>query len=451
MKGFRLVVVAVVLSAAIAGVQTQETFNKQEFAARRAKLLDQIGDGIAVVIGGDEPGAAPVKFRQLPTFYYLTGIEEPNAVAIFNGVTRRTYIFAPKKSENEIRFEGPGILDTQNSRDFYGVTDVLPLDQLTAMLALPLPPDAKRLYLQMNLEDNLQQSRFEVKAGEVRRTAHPLYRNVSAMRMMLDNVRRQVPQLQVADLGPIMDKLRWIKSPYEIERMRKAGSIGAESVKEAIKGTHAGQYEYEVEATARYITTKAGAGMGFTPIVASGPNTMAMHYEANTRRMQAGDVVLLDVGADYDYYVSDVTRTWPVGGRFSAEQEKMYACILAARNAIIGMMKPGVTIQQMKNTALQIYKRHGFEREFEESGRYVGHYVGMSVHDVSPGPDAPLQAGTTYNVEPMLTLEVSKIHMRLEDSVLVTERGAENLTKDAPAELEEIYALIRQKGLAQAP
>jgi Xaa-Pro aminopeptidase len=159
--------------------------------------------------------------------------------------------------------------------------------------------------------------------------------------------------------------------------------------------------------------------------------------------------VLLDYGADYDYYTSDITRTWPVSGRFTAEQEEMYRCVLEASKAIIGTLKPGVTIKQMKEAALPAYKRHGFEKEYEEGGRYVGHYVGMSVHDVSPGADVPLQAGVTFNVEPMLTLKDKKIHMRLEDSVLITQNGSENLTKDVAAETDEIYSLIRQKRIGQ--
>ena len=345
----------------------ESAFNKAEFTARRAKLFEQISDGVAVVFAAEEPGAAPVKFRQSPDFYYLTGVEEPNAVAVFTGANKKTFIFANKKTKREIQFEGPGLLDSDNAKARYGVDDILPLEQ--------------------------------------------------------------------------------IKSSYEIERMRKAAAIGVESVKEAIKGTHPGQYEYEVEARARYFTTKSGAGMAFTPIVASGPNTTALHYEQNNRKTEAGDVMLIDFGADYDYYVSDITRTWPVSGKFTPEEEKMYACVLDASDTVIAMMKPGVTLKNMQDVAYAIYKKHGFEKEFEEDGRYIGHYVGLSVHDVSPGLDVPLQAGATFNVEPLLTIESKKIHMRLEDSVLVTATGAENLTAGAPRKLNEIYALIKEKGL----
>jgi Xaa-Pro aminopeptidase len=164
--------------------------------------------------------------------------------------------------------------------------------------------------------------------------------------------------------------------------------------------------------------------------------------------MESGDVVLMDYGADFDYYTSDITRTWPVSGAFTPEQEKMYRCVLEARDAIIAAMKPGVSIAQLQGAAEEVYKRHGFQRQFLELDRYVGHPVGLSVHDVGGGnPAEVLRAGVVFNVEPLLEFRDRKIHMRLEDTVLVTETGAENLTASVPADLDPLYALIKQKGI----
>jgi Xaa-Pro aminopeptidase len=236
-----------------------------------------------------------------------------------------------------------------------------------------------------------------------------------------------LPHLAFHALNPLLDEMRWIKSPYEIELIRKSSEIGAEGVKEAMKGTRPGMYEYEIEAAARFVYTKRGArGDAFRPIVASGPNTMILHYSANNRQMMDGDVVYMDYGADYEYYTSDITRTWPVSGRFTSEQEKMYLCILEARDAIIAAMKPGVTIKQLQDAAEVVYKKHGFLKEFQAVGRYTGHTIGISVHDVSPADrDRPLEAG-----------------------VLVTPTGAVNMTAGVPAALDEVYALIRQRALS---
>jgi Xaa-Pro aminopeptidase len=250
----------------------------------------------------------------------------------------------------------------------------------------------------------------------------------------------------------MLDELRWVKTPYEIERLRQAGRVGAAAVTEAIKGTHPGMYEYEIAAAAQYVNTRLGArGDAFPPIVPSGPLTPIVHYMDNSRRMQAGELVYMDYGSDWQYYTSDITRTWPVSGRFSAEQEKMYRCVLAARNAIIGAMRPGVTIDSLQNVAATVYASHGYANEFEATGRYVGHFVGISVHDVGSGFGAlahkPFVAGTVFNVEPVLEFPDKKIHLRLEDTVLITDQGAENLTAGVPAEIEPLYALVRQRGV----
>jgi len=452
MKLFRPILACALLFAL--GVPTafsQEKFNKEEFARRRAALYEQIPDGIAVVYG-EEEGPAPVKFRQAPDFYYLTGIEDPGAIAVFNGMTKKWTVFAYPRSPQKIAFEGPGLLEMKGAKETYGIDNIAPLDQLTISLMFG-GAQAKHLYLPL-AEDSLQYARGEMLAMEARYLDHPLYHTESNTRIANKRISELNPQVAVANLNPILNKMRSVKSPYEIERMRQAGRIGAESVKEAIKGTKPGMYEYQLEAAARFVTFNQNAGVAYTPIVASGPNALAAHYETNNRQMQAGDLVLMDYGSDYDYYVSDITRTWPVSGKFSPEQEKMYACVLEASKTIIAAMKPGVTIKQLKDAAGEVYKKYGFEKEWLTwgGGKYIGHFVGMSVHDVNtgvPGQDLALEAGNTFNVEPILEIPEKQIHIRLEDSVLVTPTGAENLTKDVPAELNEIYALIRQKGMNQ--
>jgi Xaa-Pro aminopeptidase len=185
--------------------------------------------------------------------------------------------------------------------------------------------------------------------------------------------------------------------------------------------------------------------------VPSGPLAPIVHYMDNTRQMQAGELVYMDYGSDWQYYTSDITRTWPVSGRFTAEQEKMYRCVLEARNAIIGAMKPGATITSLQDVAAAVYAKYGYGKEFEATGRYIGHFVGIAVHDVIDisGGSArkPFVAGTVFNVEPILEFPERKIHIRLEDTVIVTDSGAENVTVDVPAEIEPLYALIRQRGV----
>ena len=444
----RLVISFIVLVTLGGSTFAQRAFNKDEFVARRTKLFEKIGDGMAIVFGA-KGQHYPVKFRQSPDFYYLTGIEEPGAVLVMLGASKRTFVFAPRRTEPQIRADGPGIWQVDKREEVYGLTRLQPIDEFLSMVAV-LGARTKKLYMLSGSQGNAQNRREELDYYELLETSQSALGSMPESKVAIAAIKQLVPHLEWQSLNPLLDEMRWVKSPYEIELIRKSSEIGAEGVKEAMKGTRSGMYEYELEAVARYVYTKRGArGDAFRPIVASGPNTMILHYSANNRQMMDGEVVYMDYGADYEYYNSDITRTWPVSGRFTAEQEKMYRCILEARDAVIVAMKPGVTIKQLQDVAGVVYKKHGFEKEFLESGRYIGHTIGISTHDVEPlDRDRPLVAGVVFNVEPFLEMADRKIHMRLEDTVLVTPTGAINMTAGVPAGLEEVYALVRQKALS---
>ena len=443
-----LFITPIILLTLAVSTFAQQPFNKNEFAERRAKLFEKISDGVAVVFAAKRQHY-PVKFRQSPDFYYLTGIEEPGAVLVMSGPTKSTVLFVPKRSEPEIRADGPGIWQVEKREEVYGITRVQPIEEFLPMFAFT-GSRAKKLYMLTGSGGNVQNAREELDFYEALEASQSIFGGVTEAKKAITVIQQTVPQLTFQPLNPILDEMRWIKTPYEIELIKKSSEIGAEGVKEAMKGTRAGMYEYELEAAARFVYTKRGArGDAFRPIVASGPNTMILHYSANNRQMQDGEVVYMDYGADYEYYTSDITRTWPISGRFTPEQEKMYRCILEARDAIIAAMKPGVTITQLQDVAEAVYKKHGFGKQFLALRRYIGHTIGISVHDVDP-PDRnrPLVAGVVFNVEPLLEIPEKKIHMRLEDTVLITPTGALNMTAGVPAGLDEVYALIRERSLS---
>lgn len=432
--------VLIVLPLAASG---QQSFDKGEFAARRARLIEKIGDGTAVIFG-NESHLFSVRFRQSPDFYYLTGIEEPNSVLIINGARKLSAVFVPKRSPQKIASEGAGLREMEKPADVYGLP-VLPMENFYTIFP-HVVGNSKKLYVQLSPPDDLQFARFEVAEEDNELMQNPLFGRVSETKRKIELIHKWQPQMEVLDVSPFLDELRWVKTPYEIERLRKAGQIGAEGVREAIKGTKPGMFEYELEAVARFVFVSRGArGDAFLPIVASGANTIIPHYVANNRRMNQGDVVYMDYGVDFDYYVSDITRTWAVSGKFTAEQEKMYRCILEARNTIIAMMKPGITIKEMQDAAEPVYQRYGFLEEYKKSGRYVGHFVGISVHDPGnlSGDLKPFVAGVVFNVEPLIQNDEKKIHLRIEDTVLITPKGAENLTAGVPAEIEKISVLTR--------
>ncbi len=419
-------------------------FDAREYKNRRDSVRSRMGEGIGIVFAGI-PNDASINFRQAPDFYYLTGIEEPYGILMMTTGSPEAVVFLPKRSDVEIYISGPGLLEDETASDTYGVT-LVSLDQFWTYLN-NFSNSVSKIYLPLTPMDDVESARDEVREEQIKRRMHPLFGTPSHAQAGVNKIKEFCPDKMFADINPILDKLRWVKSRFEIERMRISGRIGAEGVRESMKGTKPGMYEYEFAAVAHYVFMRQGArGDAFPPIVASGPNTHTIHYFRNDRQVQAGDVVLMDYGCDYDYYQCDITRVWPVSGKFTADEEKMYACILEARNEIIKALKPGVTLNQVKDVAHAVYVKHGFAREHLAWGKYIGHPVGISVHDVTPyGNDTPLVAGVVFNVEPVIGNAAKKLHMRLEDTVVITESGAENLTAGVPVELKDVYELIRQK------
>jgi len=423
-----------------------QSFDAKEFKNRRDSVCSQLRDGIGIVFGGI-PNDAAVPFRQAPDFYYLTGIEDPYGILLLSTKTKKAFVFLPKKSATEIYIGGPGLLEDENAGETYGVTFAA-LDEFWPYLSYH-SNSANKIYLPLSPMDNVHEARDEVRESQIKLLTHPLFGANSVPQTSVKKIQEFCSDKTFADINPILDKLRWVKSQYEIGQLRRSGKIGADGVKESMRGTKPGMFEYEFAAVAHYVFMRRGArGDAFPPIVASGPNTYTIHYFRNDRRVEEGDVILMDYGCDYNYYQCDITRVWPASGKFTADEEKMYACILEARSEIIKALKPGATLNQIKDVAHAVYIKHGFAKEHLQWGKYIGHPVGISVHDVTPfDENTPLVAGVVFNVEPVIGNAARKLHMRLEDTVVITASGAENLTADVPVDLKEIYELVKQKGL----
>jgi Xaa-Pro aminopeptidase len=233
-----------------------------------------------------------------------------------------------------------------------------------------------------------------------------------------------------------------IKTAREIEVLKRNGRISAEAIRKAIEITRPGRYEYELEAEATYHLLKNGVqGNGYPAIVGTGANVNVWHYQSSGRQMQAGDLVVMDYGGSLDYQVVDITRTWPVSGRFDELQLKAYRCALETQKAIIAAMKPGATRLQTRDIAKAIYEKYGFSNQ-PPTG--AGHFVGMSVHDVGD-PREPFKAGMVIAVEPIIEIPEKQLHIRIEDTVLVTDGDPLVLTASVPKEVDEILPLIKKQ------
>jgi len=418
-------------------------FTPDDFAKRRAKLMEQIGDGIAILQGAELPESY-IKFRQDNNFYYLTGVEAPGAILIMNGRSKRVYLLVPDKNSGDIKKEAH-ITAGEDAQKFYKVDVVMSTTNFTAYLNYHATLN-QPFYIVTSPEETTEMSRDRCHAIRAEQQSDPWDGRLGKEIIFHNKIKERFPQVTVKDLTPILDMMRWVKDEKEVAALRECGRIGALGFDEAMRVTRPGIYEYQVVAACDFIYQYEGAQCpAFFAIAASGERGLSWHYNANNHPLKAGEVILLDYAPDFNYYVTDITRTWPVAGKFTDVQLKFYNCIKEAEEKVIAAMKPGITMDSMKQVAKNVYIKHGLEKYWFN---YIGHFVGMSVHDVGPY-DKPFVPGVVFNVEPIIEDQDLKIHLRLEDTIVITATGAENLTSATTVVPEKIYQLMKEKGVRE--
>jgi Xaa-Pro aminopeptidase len=418
-------------------------FTADDFAARRKKVMEKIGDGI-LVLQGAELTEAYIKFRQDNNFYYLTGVEIPDAVLIINGKTKESLLLVPDNIPNDIKTEAfikPG----KEAANEYKFTEVLSKSMFTNMLHY-FSETRQPFYLQQSPQEMAEMSRDRCMQTRAKRINNPWDGRISKELTFYNKIKERFPATVVNDITPILDAMRWVKDKKEIAVIRECGRIGCLGINEAIKVTRPGIYEYQTVAACDFIYSDMGtAGAAYYAIAASGERGLIWHYNANNHLLEAGTVLLIDYAPELNYYVTDITRTWPVQGEFNEEQLKFYNCVKEARDEIIKAMKPGVTYSDLQKVGEAVYKKNGLEKYWFG---YVGHFVGMAVHDVG-SYETPFVEGVVFNVEPILEDKDKKIHIRLEDTIVITATGSENLTPQSPVDAKAIYALMKEKGIGE--
>ena len=411
----------------------------EEFTARRQKLAKALQSGTLLLFGVTAPTPG-TRLRQDNDFYYLTGFEGLNAAMVMDVPSGAAYLFMPKLTAREIRYEGGNWLEEADAAKKYGFASIQPLSELQEFLARRRSiAGAEVLWTRLSERDYVNEGRTDVAIQTGRRLISPFSQQPTEDADRITALRARFPYYEMKDVAPHLDRLRMIKSPREIEILKYNGRISAEALKRAMQASGPSKYEYELEAEAKYWLVKHGfQGDAYPAIVGSGPMGNQWHYEDNGRQMKAGELVVMDYAGSLDYLTMDITRTWPVSGRFTDAQLRAYECVLEAQKAIIAAIKPGVTRQTIQTLAEDIYKKHRFDPRYA----YTGHYVGMSVHDVGNW-DLPFEAGMVLAIEPII--DVPGLHIRIEDSVLVTPTGTEILSTGVPKEVEEVIALLRQR------
>jgi len=466
----------IALAGSAAAQHYQTDFPPEEFKARWAKVLERIGpDAVAVVQGVSLTNGFTMP-RQHNTFYYLCGIETPGSYLLLDGRTRTVTLYLPPQNAQLERAEGKVLsaADADQVLKLTGVDRVLDTGQMredwptnaaapAAAGNAPGGPRALAVYAEFEPAEAQGQSRGELRTGNAAIANDPWDGRLPRESRFVELLRLRNARAEIRNLSPILDDLRAIKSPREIALIRRASQLAGLGVIEAMRSTEPGVYEYELDAAARYVFLINDAKLeAYRSITASGTdNINNMHYYRNTRRLEAGDLVLMDYAPDYRYYVSDIGRVWPVNGTYAPWQRELLQFVLEYHKAVMSRVKPGAMPQQILADARAAmepivaktkWSKPAYEaaarRLIETSGGALSHMVGMAVHDVGSYRDG-LKPGHVLSIDPQLRVPEENLYLRFEDTIVVTETGYENFTAFIPMELDAMEAMVKEKGLVQ--
>jgi Xaa-Pro aminopeptidase len=442
----------------------QSDFTKEEFAERRNRVYDAIGNNAFALLQGAADVDGFSLFRQSNSFYYLSGFEAPHAYLLLNGRARTATLYIPHQDPGRERSEGKTFAaeDAELIKELTGIEAVKPIEQMGRDWiwgALFRPPHPT-LFTPFSPAETGTDSRDELLRYQASLTNDPWDGRPSREGHFIQLLRERYPQLEIKDLSPTLDKLRNIKSPAEIALIRRASQLSGLGLMEAIRSTEPGVFEYQLETCARYIHQINGAERdGYTAIVGGGKNAWMGHYFRNQDALQSGDMVLMDFAPEYHYYTSDVTRMWPVNGKFSPEQLELYNFVVAYRSALMKQIKPGVQVNEvLERAAIEMsayidthtFSKPHYKKAVEAALVFRGHMqhpVGMAVHDVGNYKATPLTPGEVFAVDPMIWVPEEKLYVRVEDVVVVTETGMENFTDFVPVDPAAIEALMKEQGV----
>lgn len=442
----RLIVVLVAFYAATAFAQYTDRDaithlgGPQEFARRRTELAKELKTGYTLLFARiNEPEAA--NYREDNDFYYFTGLQDQAAVLLMNNETGNTIIFEPMQQPRVKQVYGPNLLGLDDAgRAELGYKTVMPVADLDLVLGRFLgqatPPD---LWVRLGFADKADGARPETAFDYAEQYAAPYGDPTPGDRAALKKLAEQYPNAHLRDVTSAIDELRNIKTPGEIEVLRKNGKISAEGLRRAIARAKPGMYQYQVAAEARYWFAFNGAqGIAYPAIVGSGPTANTWHYFQDRDLINAGEVVVFDFAADLDHETMDITRTFPMGRKFTPEQAKWYAADLASQKATIALLKPGHTYEEAAAAGKKVFDDNGVGNQWLG---FPGHFVGLATHDVKLAR-GPIKAGQVVTVEPIIEFPDKRVHFRVEDTILITDGEPEILSSGVVKELADIEKLV---------
>jgi Xaa-Pro aminopeptidase len=428
------------------------------FAERRKAFMEHMGDGVAIFRSCPQfqrsSDTLEFSYRQDSNFYYLTGFDEPDAICVLAPQhSQHQYILfvAPRDPQAEHwtgRRTGP-----EGAMRQYGADIAFPLEK------------------------------FEEQLPEYLKGCRTLYYSSGKalafddqMLALLARFRRHFTPRQIIDPLFLLSEMRVRKSSEELALIRQAAHISAQAYREVLAALKPGMHEYEIQAILSYVYHKNGSlRHGYAPIIGSGPNATILHYTSNKRQTQPGDLVLIDSACEYQYYSADITRTYAVNGHFSHAQRTLYELVLTALESATAMVRPGITLTDIHNHTVEVLTegmvacgilKGDMRKLLEEKaylpfyGYFTCHWLGLDVHDAGPykragqwDTDPPLEPGMVFTIEPGIYIaecheeinpEFCNIGIRIEDNIIVTKEGYENITSEAPKSLAEIETCMAQ-------
>lgn len=446
-------------------------FTPEEFRERREKVFDAIGPNAVAVVQGAPSPMGYVRFRQTNSFYYLCGIESPHAYLLLDGSSREASVYLPHRNPGRESSEGKLLSaeDEELTMQLAGVDAVHGVDLLSEHLArFAWGGRVPVLYTPFKPAELASMSRDLATRGASDIANDPWDGRPSREAQFISQIGSRFPQFKIEDLSPILDQLRLVKSPAEIELIRKTTRLSGLALMEAMRSTRPGMMEHELDAVAKFIFFRGGAQAdAYYSLIAGQPNAWFPHYHAGARDLRDGELLLMDYAPDVGYYTSDVTRMWPVNGKFNEWQRDLYGFYLAYYRAILDAIRPGdvnAIMSDAAETMDAILERWEFTKPIYRNAaeRFVaaykqramqpsaslGHGVGMAVHDVGVH-DGSLAPGMVFTIEPQFRVPEETIYIRLEDVILITKDGAENLSDFVPMDIEGIEAVMKEEGISQ--
>lgn len=406
------------------------------FENNRKKLIESMKENsLLILFAGSAPYRSAdqvYKFTPNRNFYYLTGIDEPNVIVTILKTDKEAIetVYVEREDELMAKWVGRAISKDEAS-EISGIKSTKYLDEFDSTISSYIDKRGiSKIYL------DLERQSINIPSTKAQDMANTL--------------RVKYPHLKIKNIFHNIAKLRMVKNDREVELIQKAIGITKEGILAMAKNLTPGMKEYEVEAYFDFKIKSLGASAhAFSTICAAGKNATVLHYEDNNQEAKDGDLILFDLGAEYDYYCSDISRTIPINGKFTDRQKQIYQIVLNAMKEVEKNTKPGLTLADLNNIAKKALAKGcmeiGLIEKEEEIGKYyfhsVGHSLGLDTHDVWI-LDSKLEEGAVITNEPGLYIEEEGIGIRLEDDLLVTKDGCINLSKDIPVEIEDIEALM---------